>query len=562
MPRPATKDGRAEVEEKRLMSDEFDYVVIGAGAAGSVVAARLSEDPGTSVCVLEAGPPDRNIFIHIPAGYMKTITDPRVNWLYETEGCAGTAGRRLAAPQGRTLGGTTSINGHIYNRGQAMDFDGWAQMGNRGWSHAEVLPYFMRCEGRIGEGEARWRGRRGPLKVTDLDWHHPLTEAFIEGALQHGIPRNPDYNGARQAGVGYFQRTIYKGRRMSAALAYLRPAMHRRNLEVRTNAQATRILLEGRRAVGVAYAPRGPGGPRAEVRARREVIVSAGAIATPRLLQLSGIGPAALLRDLGIDVNAEIAGVGENFRDHYAVRLVARVNGIDTINQRVQGPALVVEAVKWALGRPSVLGLQPSLAHVFWMSDPALELPDLQVQFTPASLKEGRSGVLDDFAGMTCGVWQHRPESTGNVRARSADAFEKPAIQPNYLAEEVDRRILLAGMRLTLSLLKSRALAPYFAAMHLPEAGAESDDELMDYARNWGTAGYHFCGTCHMGPENDATAVVDPELRVRGLEGLRIADASIMPTMPSANTQAATLMIGEKAADLIRGRPPLTPAQS
>jgi choline dehydrogenase-like flavoprotein len=542
------------------MADEFDYVIVGAGAAGSVLAARLSEDPDIRVCVLEAGPPDRNIYIHIPVGYVKTIADPKVNWLYETEASAGTAGRRLPAPQGRTLGGTTSINGHIYNRGQAMDFDRWAQLGNRGWSYAEVLPYFRRCEGRIGPGDDRYRGRDGPLKVTDLTWRHPLNEAFVEAALARGIPFNPDYNGARQAGVGYYQRAIHKGRRVSAARAFLHPAMQRGNLEVRTDSQAVAVLLDGRRAAGVRYARGGPGGGFAEVRARREVIVSAGAIASPRLLQLSGIGPAPLLQGLGIEVRHELPGVGENLRDHYAPRLVARVKGVETVNQRVRGMALAVEVTKWLIGRPSVIDLQPSLVHVFWMSDPALQLPDIQLLFAPASLKEGRTGVLDDFPGMTCGVWQHRPESTGYVRARSAEPFEKPAIQPNYLAEEIDRRVLLAGMRLTLELFKAPAFAPYFERMHLPAAGAESDAELMAYAREYGGAGYHFCGTCHMGPASDPLAVVDAELRVHGLEGLRIADASVMPTMPSANTNASTLMIGEKAADMIRGRAPLEAA--
>jgi choline dehydrogenase len=542
------------------MSEEFDYVVVGSGAAGSVLAARLSEDAGSRVCVLEAGPPDRSIFIHIPAGFMKTITDPKVNWLYEIEASWGTAGRRMPAPQGRTLGGTTSINGHIYNRGQAMDFDGWAQLGNRGWSYAEVLPYFKRCEGRIGDGDNTYRGRAGPLTVTDLDWHHPLCDAFLAGTVGHGIPLNPDYNGAYQAGVGFYQRAIHRGRRVSAARAFLHPAMRRPNLAVRTHAQATAVLIEARRAVGVRYRHGGPGGPMREVRARREVILCCGAIASPRLLQLSGIGPAGLLKALGIELRHELAGVGENFRDHYGPRLIARVKGIETINQRVRGPALLVEVAKWLMGRPSVIAIQPSLVHVFWKSDAALELPDLQLLFAPASLREGKVGTLDDFAGMTCGVWQHRPESTGHVRARSADPFEKPAIQPNYLAEEIDRRVLLAGMKLTLKLLRAPALMPYFERMHLPAPGVESDDELLAYAREYGGAGYHFCGTCRMGPAAEPLAVVDEQLRVRGLEGLRVADASIMPTMPSANTNASTLMIGEKASDMIRGRQALAPA--
>ena len=504
------------------MGEEFDCVVVGAGAAGSVVAARLSEDPETSVCLLEAGPPDRNIFIHIPAGYVKTISDPSVNWLYETEPNAATAGRRLPAPQWRTLGGTTSINCHIYNRGQAMDFNGWARMGNRGWSYAEVLPYFMRCEGRIGAGDDRYRGRQGPLKVTDMDWKHLLCDAFIAGAVAEGFPINPDYNGASQEGVDFFQRTIHKGCRMSAARAFLHPAKGRKNLQIRTGAQATQIILVGKRAVGVRFhqggSGSGSGGYAGEVRARREVIVSSGAIASPRLLQLSWIGPGALLRALGIEVGHKLAGVGENFRDHYVPRIVARVSGVQTINQRVRGPALLVEMAKWALGRPSVLGLQPSLVRVFSKSNPGLELPDIQIMFTPASLKEGRTGVLDSFASMTCSIYQHRPESTGYVRVRSTDPFEKPAIQLNFLAEEIDRRVMLTGMRQTLQIFKSDALKPFFERMHLPAPGAESDDDLLAYACEYGGAGYHFVGTCHMGPTSDRLAVVDAESSARDRE--------------------------------------------
>ena len=327
--------------------DTFDYVIIGAGSAGSVLANRLSENPGTTVCVLEAGPADWHPYIHLPAGFIKTFYNSRINWCYSQEPGAYTAGRRIYAPRGKTLGGSSSINGHIYNRGQRQDFDTWAQLGNRGWGYADVLPYFKRLERRIGDGDATYRGRDGALTVTDIDWHHPLCEAFIEGAVSLGIPRNPDYNGAMQEGVAYAQRTIDKGRRVSAATAFLRPAMRRANVHVRTGAHATSIVLEGKRAVGVRYAAGGRGGQASEVRARREVILAGGTYNSPQLLQLSGIGPAPLLRSLGIEVRHALAGVGEGLQDHYAPRTVARVKNIKTINERVRGLNLAVEALKW-----------------------------------------------------------------------------------------------------------------------------------------------------------------------------------------------------------------------
>ncbi|HSF95141.1 MAG TPA: GMC family oxidoreductase N-terminal domain-containing protein, partial [Thermohalobaculum sp.] len=334
--------------------DTFDYVIVGAGSAGSVLANRLTEDSGTTVAVLEAGPRDWHPFIHIPAGFIKTFYDSRVNWCYSMEPSEWTGGRRVYAPRGKTLGGSSSINGHIYNRGQRMDYDLWAQRGNRGWGYEDVLPYFRQMENRIG-GEDAYRGRSGPLTVSDIDWFHPLCEAFIEGAVQAGIPRNPDYNGAVQEGISYAQRTIGNGRRVSAAVAFLRPAMRRPNLTVLTQAHATGLVLEGRRAVGVRYLKGGRGGSAREVRARREVILSGGAYNSPQLLQLSGIGPGDLLRERGIEVRHDLPGVGEHLRDHYAPRFVARVKNIDTINQRVRGWRLGLEVANWALRRKGVL---------------------------------------------------------------------------------------------------------------------------------------------------------------------------------------------------------------
>ena len=539
------------------MSEIFDYVIIGSGTAGSVLANRLSEDRDMRVCVLEAGPPDSNPFIHIPAGFMKTLVNPKVNWLYKTEPSKGTAGREIAQPRGKTLGGSSSINGHIYNRGQRMDFDVWAQRGNHGWGYADVLPYFRRSEKRIGDGDDTFRGRDGNFVVTDLDWHHPLCEAFIDGAVGMGIPRNPDYNGATQDGVGYFQRSIYKRRRMSSARASLHPAASRPNLDVRTLCLVEQILFEGKRATGIRYTREGEV---TELRVNREIILCGGSINSPQLLQISGVGPAALLKDLGVRVEHDLAGVGENLRDHYPIRCTARVKNSDSINERSRGLRLAGEVAKYFLGFESILNLQPTLVHVFWRSNDEIHNRDLQMTFTPASYQEGVQSRLDDFPGMTIAAWQQRPESAGYVRARSADPHEKPAIQPNYLEDEIDQRCVVGGIRLARRLFRTPEMAVYFDREESPGDLADDEDELLDFARQRGTTAFHPMGTCRMGPNTDPTAVVDDTLKVHGLEGLRVVDASIMPMMPSANTNASTLMIAEKAADLIRGRPALPPA--
>ena len=536
--------------------DTFDYVIIGSGAAGSVLAARLTEDPAVTVCVLEAGPPDRNPYIHIPAGFIKTIFDPGVTWQFKTEPTEMTGGRRIATTQGRTLGGSSSINGMIYNRGQPGDLDSWAQRGNRGWGYADMLRYYRRSERCIGLGEDEKRGRDGGIPVTAMDWFNPVSEAFISGCVAAGIPRNPDYNSGDQAGVGYYQRTIRRGRRISAYRAYLKPAASRGRIDVRTNARAEAILFEGKRAVGVRYvAARGDEGR--VVRARREVIVSAGTVNTARLLQLSGVGPASLLQKLGVPVVHELRGVGENFRDHFASRFVVRAKpGVATLNELSRGTSLLGQIASWATGRPSILATTPSHVHLFWKSFEGLDQPDLQCVFTPGSYKEGAVYVLDDYPGMTAGAWQHRPESRGWVRARSKDVFEDPEIQPNYLSDPMDQRVHLGGMKLIRRLLQTPQLAPFVDRETLPGPQVQSDDELMDFAKRNGVTTYHLIGTARMGPATDPTAVVDDRLRVHGMEGLRVVDASIMPSMTSANTYATTLAIAEKGADLIRGREP------
>ncbi len=506
--------------------------------------------------MLEAGPPDRHPYIHVPGGFIKMLFNPDYTWQFKTEPGEGTAGRRIPTTQGRTIGGSSSINGMVYNRGQRADFDSWAQRGNRGWGYADVLPYFRRTERRLGVHDARYHGSEGNLPVSDIDWIHPICEAFIDGAAGMGLPRCEDYNAQSQEGVGYFQRAIHKGYRHSAARVFLYPA-RARGLEVRTHARAARILFEAKRAVGVRYVNDRDRSETHEMRARREVIVSSGTANTAKLLQLSGVGSAALLGTLGVPVVHELRGVGENFRDHYSVRMVARVRNSVTMNELSRGLGLAGQIARWAMGRPSILALSPSLVHWFWKSDDSLDFADLQGVFSPASYKEGFVGLLDDFPGMTCGVWQHRPESVGYVRARSTDPFEDPAIQPNYLADPMDRRVLLAGMKLARRLLRTPELAQYFDHETLPGDRVQGDDELLDFARRYGSTSYHLIGTARMGPATDPMAVVDDQLRVHGMQGLRVVDASIMPTMPSANTYASTMMIAEKASDMIRGRPAL-----
>ena len=533
-----------------MNGDTCDYVIVGAGAAGSVIASRLGHLNSLKICLLEAGRSDWHPLIHIPAGFIKMIFNPDYTWQFKTEPSPETGGRPISVMQGRVVGGSGAINGMIYNRGQAADFNNWAQRGNPGWDYESVLPYFKKSESWAGQSlREKFHGSDGPTKITEMDWFHPICEAFMDGVESLGMPRNEDYNGASQEGVGYFQRFIFKGRRHNSANAFLKPALKSGNIDLRREAQVTRILFEGKRAIGVEYLK---GSHKHRIMAEREVIVCSGTVNTPRLLQVSGIGPEALLSSLGVPVVNELKGVGENFRDHFSVRLVARVRNSETINELSRGPRLLGQIARWATGQPSILGIAPSLIHIFAKSEPILEEPDLQGVFAPASFKAGFVGLLDDFPGMTCGFWPHRPESKGYIRAKSTDPHEHPEIQANYITDEYDRRVLLAGMKLARKLLRSQPLSKFFDFEAMPGDDVHTDDEWMDYAGRVGTSSWHLCGTAKMGPVTDAMAVVDPELKVHGIENLRVADASIMPSCPSANTYASTMMIAEKAADFIK----------
>ena len=534
------------------MSEEsYDYIIIGAGTAGCVVAGRLSEHGKYSVCVLEAGPPDSNPFIHIPAGVLYTLRNPRINWMYPGLPSPGLNGRAITHARGKTLGGSGSINGHIYNRGHRNDFDAWAEAGNHGWSYDEVLPYFKKSERKLGEADAGYHGSDGPFTITDIDELDPLCDAFMRGAQSLGIPQNADYNGATQEGIAYAQRSVHRGRRVSPARVFLTPAVARGNTHVITDAHVERIELDGTRATGVRCKVGGRGAPSRTITARREVILCAGAMGSPHLLQLSGIGAPAHLHSLGIPVAHALPGVGENFRDHYAVRSVVRIKHMPTINSRVRGLPLVREVLNYALTRRGALALTPTLVYCFWKSAESLAQGDIQLTFTPASYPDGVQSGLDRFPGATVACWQQRPTSAGYVRATSADPFVKPDIQGNYLGEEEDRRVLLAAMRLSRRMLASEPFKPYVAQERWPGAERQSDEELLDHARRTGNTAYHPMGTCRMGPAARQDSVVDDQLRVHGIAGLRVADASIMPMIPSANLNASALMIGEKAAAMI-----------
>ena len=521
----------------------FDYIVVGAGSAGAVVANRLSADGRARVLLLEAGRASHPLS-RIPISFAKFINNPATNWCYDAEPEDSTGQRRIPVPRGRMLGGSSSINGMVFVRGQAQDFDTWAQLGNRGWSYQDVLPIFRRMESYAG-GDGEFRGRDGPLKVSDIDEAGPLYDMFFDAAKQIGIERNPDYNGPVQDGISMSQATIRNGRRMSTAHCYLEPARSRPNLQIHSRAYTDRLLLDGKRCVGVSYTM---GDEACEAAATREVIVSTGAVNSPKLLELSGIGRPELLRSFGIDVQHALPGVGENLRDHYAPRMKWSVSRRNlTYNDKARGIALAGQVFRYALTGSGFLSLPASPMRAYVQTREGLAGADAGISIMPFLVDPNVK--LSRQPGITLVVHQLRPESTGSIHIASADPKAPPAIRFNFLSDSLDRDVLLSAMRMARKLMATPGMEPLGGAEIAPGASVETDEALLDWVKATAETAYHPVGTCKMG--SDPMAVVDDRLRVHGLQGLRVADASIMPTLTSGNTNAPSIMIGEKAASLV-----------
>ena len=534
-------------------AETFDFIVTGAGSAGCAVAGRLSESGNYRVLLLEAGGPDRNPWIHIPLGYTKTYTDPRVNWMFETEPEAQLNGRTLYQPRGKVLGGTSSINGMVYMRGNAADYDEWRQRGCEGWDYDSVLPYFKRAEDNV-RGPDEFHGTGGPLKVSDHRWQPTLAKAMHDAAVQAGIPANPDFNGATQEGVGYYQSTISKARRWSSARAYRSGAKQRKNLTIATGAHATRVLIEGGRAVGVEYRTLGSmGAGLTTARATREVIVSGGVYGSPQLLMLSGLGPAAHLKQHGIAVIKDMPGVGSHLHDHFNTYVAYRCAQPVTMNDLINSlPRRILAGAQYALGRTGPLASMGLYVGALVRSDRRLERPDLQINMFAWAIKDrNRFGVVPQpFSAFGLSPVHLRPDGRGTVRLKSADPLAAPEIRFNFLKSSYDYEAIIHGMKICREIARQPALKPFVVEEILPGPAVTGDADLRADIRARGVSNLHPVGTCRMGRETDA--VVDPQLRVHGIAALRVADASIMPSIVAGNTNAPSIMIGEKCADMVR----------
>lgn len=531
---------------------EFDYVIVGGGTAGCVLASRLTENPSIKVLLLEAGIPDRNIWIHIPLGVGKLLTNKKYVWPFSTEPETALHGQRIYTPRGKVLGGTSSINGMGWVRGDAIEFDRWRELGNVGWGFSDVLPIFMRMED-FPRGDPSVRGRGGPMKIMDRrDWSvDPLSDAFLEACVEAGIPNNPDYNGRQFEGVGYLQQNSSRGRRWSAARGYLEPAKLRSNLKILTEATATRIVFDGTRATGVEYKH---DGAVHVAGARAEVIICAGTVKTPQLLELSGVGEAKFLQSMGIPVVMHSPEVGENHLDHLQVRLTYKCTIPVTLNDIMQSPLRrYLEGLRYVLTRRGMLSVPASTVHAMAKSLPDLPRPDVKVQIALFSGKDrysrSKGQGMDPFPGFSIGFFKMRPDSRGSIHIRTSDPFTDPAIKVNFLTHRDDLATYRRTFRLVRKIASQPALRRFVAGETRPGPLVTDEEELLDYARQTGQPAWHAIGTCRMGADN--AAVVDPRLRVRGLQALRIADISIMPTMAAPNTMASAILIGEKAADMI-----------
>lgn len=525
---------------------EFDYIIVGAGSAGCVLANRLTQDPDVTVLLLEAGGKDSYPWIHIPVGYLYCMNNPRTDWCMRTEAEPGLNGRALNYPRGKVLGGCSSINGMIYMRGQSGDYDQWQQLGNRGWSWADVLPYFLKSEDHFkGANNLHNSGGEWRVERQRLSWE--VLDAFQEAAEEVGIPRVEDFNGGSNEGVGYFEVNQRKGIRWSTAKAFLRPAMSRPNLKLLTHAHSSRLILDGKRAVGVEF---DLDGEAAQAKARGEVILAAGAVASPQLLELSGIGDGDLLRAFGIPVQHALKGVGANLQDHLQIRTVFKVKGAKTLNQKANSfVGKIGMGLEYLLFQRGPLAMAPSQMGLFTKSDPAKDFPDLEYHIQPLSTDK-LGDPLHPFPAITASVCNLRPDSRGSIHIKSTDFRDQPSIRPNYLSAESDRQVAVTSIELTRKIMAAKAVAKYAPTEMLPGAHINSQEDLLREVGNIATTIFHPVGTCRMG--DDAMAVVDDRLRVHGIDGLRVVDASVMPTITSGNTNSPVIMIAEKASDMIR----------